>query len=165
MARATEWRRGTAVFDVGEQYYGWLNLGGIEPGETLIRTRWNLVLWTTYGDQATYPAGSSITKAGIIFQPVGTVDVDTPISQPESDWIDLRTMPWRVSLALSTEAAWHLAADAGTPDPDAKAMRKNDTEDTLSLYVSWETMLASDTVSGFFYRGAATADMLVALAP
>jgi len=146
-----------------QSYYGWTLLAGVLPGETLLRTVWNLVLWGTYGDEAIYPPGSSITKAGIILQPGGTVEPATPISQPNDDWIDLRTMVWRPQLVLDVSANWHIVADAGTPDPDARAMRKNDGTVIQELYVCWETLLASDTISGFGYWGAATADCLVAL--
>jgi hypothetical protein len=153
MAEPTDWRRGGG-YNATANYYGWIKLIEFAPGETLLKTWWKANLWGTY--QATsYPPGSALTKVGLLWasatEPSG--GQDTPVSQPDSDWIAMATVSWDGLAWGSTTTFWWLHAETAPQDLEVKSMRKNDTGDLMALWVSWESFLASDTGSGWNYKG------------
>lgn len=162
MARPTQWRRTTFVQDT-LNYFGHVPSIAVEPGETVIRTFWSLSAWIVYGDTANYPAGTSLLRAGILFDTFVDPTFDTPVSQPDSEWMDLTSCPWHTQLAVSAEVDWLVTANTGYTDRDARAKRLNDTDVPYTVYVSWELATSSLQAVGFNFYVSGSCDMLVAL--
>lgn len=161
MARPTVWRRTTFVQDTAN-YYGYSPGLFVDPGETVIRTLWSLQVWTVNGDQPTYPPGTSLLRAGIIFDKLADPANDTPVSQANSAWMDLTTMPWKTQLSVSTEVDWMTTADTGYTDRDSRAMRKNDDTVSYTVWVSWEMAPSALQMSGYVFFASGSCDMLIA---
>jgi hypothetical protein len=124
-----------------------------------------MTAWTLWGDTPTYPPGSSLLRAGLLFDSVDSPSFDTPVSQPNADWADLVTLPWHPGLSVSTDANWILTADTGTTDRDSRVARANTFGEFYSMWISWELATSSLQVSGFGFYVSGTCDLLVALAP
>lgn len=164
MARPTEWRRTTFVQD-SLGYYGYSPGIAVQPGETVIRTLWSLQVWNVYGASTTYPPGTSLLRAGIIFDSFASPRHDTPVSQAFSDWMDLTTIPWNVELQEAVNADWLIRASTGQGDRDSRAMRKNDTAEPMTVWVSWEIATSAWQIADFGFYTCGSTDMLIALAP
>jgi len=164
MARPLEWRRFT-FSNTDFSFFGSTPGAVLEPGETEVRTRWFMQAWSVWGDLDNYPPATTLLRAGIIMQPAGIEFPDSPISQADSDWIDLVSMPWRSQIATSTGVDWLILADTGLPDRDAKAMRTNATETDQAIWLSWELLITTDLMEGFGFNVSGAMDCLVALAP
>lgn len=162
MARPTEWRRSTFVQD-SANYYGYAPGEAVEAGETVLRCFWSLSVWNVYGDQPTYPAGTSLLRAGIILDSLSSPAHNTPVSQANVDWMDLTTMPWNIELMEAVNADWLVRANTGPTDRDSRAMRKNTLTTTQTVWVSWELATSSLQVSGFDFYASGSVDILVAL--
>lgn len=164
MARPLTWRR-TLFADDQLGSWGVSNSAGIEPGETVVRTLWSLQLWVSYGDTNTYPAGSSLVRAGIIFDKELDSADNTPVSQPNEAWMDLTTMPWRSQLAISAGVDWMIQADTGRTDRDSRVMRKNvDPVNPYAVWLAWELLPAGNMATDFSFFASGTIDVLVAAA-
>lgn len=163
MARPTEWRRTTFVQDTAN-FFGHVPGIAVQPGETVIKTFWSLSVWTVNGNEPTYPPGSSLLRAGIIFDSFASPAGNTPVSQADALWMDLTTMPWHTDLEETTEVDWLTTANTGPSDREAAAMRKNDFAEPYTVYVSWELAPSSLQKSGFVFFASGSCDLLVALA-
>ncbi len=144
------------------------NFGGFEltsllPGQTLTRCLW---MWHSTGAGSTvsgFPPGSAIVKVGLIVDVPGIPEASmpTPISQEVESWIDIVTLGWHGNIATSTNVDWLWFATIGPPEKEAKAQRKNTTGGLLSLYLTWESLFASDTDPAFTFTGTASCDAFV----
>lgn len=134
-------------------------------GETVLRTFWSLTVWNVTGNSPTYPPGTSLLRAGILFDSFASPTFDTPVSQPNSPWMDLTTMPWRTDLEETSEVDWLSTANTGPGDRDSRVARKNDFAESYTVWVSWELAPSSLQASGFVFFASGSCDLLVALAP
>lgn len=148
------WARTLAVDDNNSGYYGSKEMSGLNVGSTILRTLWSINIWGTWGSVDQYPPGSSICRAGIIVAEAGLAPsaTPTPISQDTENWMDLVTLIPVGQIATSTGVDWQYNW-ATLPDRNAKAQRLNDTAGDQSLYLSWEFLVAPDSVSGFAVLG------------
>lgn len=145
--------------------FGWTPMAIIAAGETIDRCLWAVNFSATFATTAGFPPGSSFTKAGLIMSVPGSTDLPTPISQPDADWIDLVTCPWRGNIAISTGVDWLCFAGIGAPDKEAKAKRTNHSSPDAQLYVSWETWAAFDIQPGFKFSATTSTDAYVLAHP
>lgn len=149
---ATSWRRQTNTNVNNGGFFGSAENIQLAPGETALRSFWNIGLVMTLTNPGQYPPGSSILRVGLLWdegdlEPLAT---PTPISQgDDADWMDIETLaPYSVVLASSVDNIWQINW-AFPKDEDVKSMRKNGNETgQMGLYVCWEFAL-DDEVSGF----------------
>lgn len=157
-----EWRRNSfarATFETFDAF----ELTTLVPGETVTRTimGWNanVVAASSTGS----PSSSMITKIGLILWTPSTPpsSLPTPISQPNADWLSLTTVPWRSSLAESTNIVWSCNASIGPEGINSQGQRRVPPGPDLSLYISWESLFAHDTDPAFVYAPVGTVDALI----
>lgn len=134
MARG--WARSTVTDPVNFGTVGWSNMIGLHPGQTVLRSYWNIGLVGTYTNPGQYPPGGSILRVGMSYNDP-LVEIPTPISAPDADWMDIETIHPRVVLASAVDNIWQLNWDF-VKDESVKSQRKNDTAEEFVLQVSWE---------------------------
>lgn len=158
----TEWRRSVFADDSNSLGYGSFEAVTLAPGETCIRLFWGCQFVNVSGSLNSYPPGTTITKAGIVYEASGqTIDqTSTPLSQPDADWMDIRFMPWTGNIATSTNVDWLLTAVVA--EQDVKSQRKNPIDATapMGIYGSWETGHGT-TPATFQYSDAFVVDALI----
>ncbi|MGH3784765.1 MAG: hypothetical protein ACRDRO_30175 [Pseudonocardiaceae bacterium] len=135
-------------------YYGYVAMGTLNPGDTLLHTFWSFSAWGTWGSLSTFPIGSSICRAGIIVADALAVSPPTPITNEGDPWIDMTTVHPHGQIATSTNVDWSYLWDTGLGDRDSVVHRQNDNvSGTLSLWLGWEFDVAPNAVSGFAVGG------------
>lgn len=151
MALVTRWERGHLEAP-GFSYFGHTVMYTPGAGETVLRVHWNFTFRGLMNTGAWAP-GSSTTRVGLLWDTAVGSDTPTPISQPDADWMDLQQASWETQLVLSGTGSFFCEYHTRTgKDFDTKSMRKQVTVGpAYNLILSWETALASDTVSGFSY--------------
>lgn len=162
------WRRICASNANSGGYYGGMMGPYILPGETVLRSWWNIEIYDLAAPVNTYPPGGSMLKAGIVYDTAGLAlnDIPSPIAQSFADWLSLSTCPPRiVQFSRATNVAWQI--NWGFPqDISAKSMRKNTSNEVKALYVSWEFALGADREPGWTVNNwAYSIDTLVRLPP
>lgn len=160
MARTLEWRRNAQTMSADTDF-GWFGGPIIASGETITRTLWAGAFSATYNSSAGFPPSAALLKCGLLLDVPGAASLDTPISQPESDWIDLVTLRWGGNISISTAVDWLCLAGFGGPDKDSKAQRRNTAGQPLQLYFSYESLFAHNTLSGFQFAASMSMDVLV----
>ena len=146
------WRRSTNTNVNNSWFFGSAENIQLVPGQTALRSFWNIGLIMTLTNPAQYPPGSSILRVGLLWaesdlEPLST---PTPISQgDDADWMDIETLaPYSVVIASSVDNIFQLNW-AFPKDEDVRSMRKNsNVSGNMSLYVCWEFAL-DDELSGF----------------
>lgn len=148
---ADVWRRICASNLNAGGFYGAMMAHAIAPGETLLRTWWNLEIYDLGVGENTYPPGGSILKTGLLYDVanLGLNDTPTPVSNPDAEWLSLSVCnPRIVQLSRATNVAWQINWGFAQ-DISAKSMRKNSTGVTMATYVSWEFALGADRVANW----------------
>lgn len=151
---ADGWVRATATDPNNNGFFGFVPLIGLTPGQTVLRSWWNVGFHHLVDDVATYPPGSSILRAGVAYDVAGLDETNTPtpITNADADWIAITTLnPSTAVLARATTNAW-LTVWGFPVDLSIKSQRKNDTLANRTLYVSWEMSL-NDEIPGFTMNG------------
>lgn len=142
----------------GTGYYGSQIMLTVDPGETLLKSWVSWGGWTirSGGD---YPPGGSLLRVGLAWQPFLEPNNPTPVSQPDADWLWITSIaPSEVQLSRSVDVAWYLQYGTQTDTP-VKSMRRNRTDETYGLWLSWEFAL-SGQATGFelpFWNGSVDA--------
>lgn len=146
---ADVWRRICATNANAGGFYGAMQGPTILPGETLLRSWWNLEIFELEAPENSYPPGGSILKTGLLYDTaaLGLNETPTPVSNGDAEWLSLSVCnPRIVQLSRATNVAWQI--NWGFPqDISAKSMRKNTTAETKALYVSWEFALGADRMT------------------
>lgn len=157
-----EWRRNSFARPTFNSFDAF-ELTTLTPGETVVRTimGWNanVVAASSTGS----PSSAAITKVGLILFTPSTPPsgLPTPISQPNADWISLATVPWRSSLAESTNIVWSCNASIDAHGENSQGQRHVPAGPNLSLYISWESLFAVDTNPAFVFAPVGTVDALI----
>jgi hypothetical protein len=135
-------------------FFGSVPLISVGVDQTVLRAWWNIGLFHVIDDVGEYPPGSSILRAGVVYDvadllPSGT---PTPISNADADWLAITTInPTEAILARETTNAW--VTLWGFPiDLSIKSQRLNSTAAARTLYLAWEMSL-EDEVPGFTMNG------------
>lgn len=157
------WVRAVAPNPNNDGFFGSVPLISVQPDQTVLRCWWNVGFFHVLDPSADYPPGSSILRAGVVYDvanllPSGT---PTPITNADADWLAITTLnPSQVVLARATTNAW--VTVWGFPiDLSIKSQRRNDTASNRTLYVAWEMSL-NDEAPGFTMTGwTATMDSLI----
>jgi len=149
------WTRAGVTNANNDGFFGSVVTTGLLPGQTALRSWWNIGLFYLSADENVYPPGSSLLRAGVCFAEAGLAPLATPTpitNANDADWLAITTInPHIVQLSRATNVAWQI--NWGFPiDQSIKSMRKNDTEDNWAFYVAWEFAL-EDEISGFTITG------------
>ena len=148
------WVRAVANNPNNDGFFGSVPLIGLTPGQTVLRSWWNIGMYYLAADVDVYPPGSSILRAGVVYDVVDLAPsaTPTPISNADADWLAITTInPTVVQLSRATNVAWQI--NWGFPvDVSIKSQRKNTTMANRTLYLAWEFSL-NDEVSGFTIPG------------
>jgi len=151
---ADGWVRATASNPNNSGFFGSVPLILVQPGQTVLRAWWNVGLYHTLTEATQYPPGSSILRAGVVYDEAGLepLETPTPISNADADWMAITTMnPNVAGLSQADVNAWY--THWGFPvDLSIKSQRKNQTEDDHALYLAYEFGL-EDEVAGFTVTG------------
>lgn len=148
------WVRATATNPNNDGFFGSVPLIGVSVDQTVLRSWWNVGFHHLVDDVAEYPPGSSILRAGVVYDVAGltSAQTPTPISNADADWLAITTLnPITAVLARATTNAW-LTVWGFPIDLSIKSQRKNDTAAARTLYVAWEMSL-NDEVPGFTMNG------------
>jgi hypothetical protein len=148
------WVRATATNPNNDGFFGSVPLISVGDGQTVLRSWWNAGWFHVLDPSADYPPGSSILRAGVVYDVAGLSSgaTPTPISNADADWLAITTVNPSISiLARATTNAW--VTHWGFPiDLSIKSQRKNETGVSRTLYLAWEMSL-NDEVSGFTMTG------------
>jgi len=149
------WTRATLTNPNNSGFFGSVPTTGITPGQTALRSWWNIGLFYLDADVDVYPPGSSILRAGLCYAEEGLTPLETPppiTNANDADWLAITTMnPHVAILARETTNAW--VTLWGFPiDLSIKSQRLNQTAENKTLYLAWEMSLL-DEVSGFTMTG------------
>lgn len=148
------WTRGVSSNNNTFGYYGYVAMGTLEPGDTLLHTFWSFSCWGVWGSLDTFPIGSAICRAGIIVADALAASPPTPITNASDPWIDVCTVVPVGQIATSTNVDWSYIWSTQPSDRDSVIHRQNDNvSGTLSLWLGWEFNLPGDQVSGFAVGG------------
>lgn len=145
------WARSVATQPNSFSYWGYVPLVGVSPGQTVLRSWWNISVGATFGDSAAYPPGASVLRAGIAY--VSEADTlglkPTPVSNADADWMAITSIPpHSVSLNQTTAGnTWNFEWNMGI-DKSIKSQRKNTTTENHFLWLAWEFSL-KETIVGF----------------
>lgn len=158
----TEWRRGQFFVENDDQQWNTKQLVTVAPGESVLRVRWGIQL-INVAVQAGWPAGNIVTKAGVLYAASGiAVDTaDTPISQPDGDWLDMSFVPWDGQISRATNVAWMMF---GTVRQREARERRDNPSDALTsdgIYLCWEWADGSPTGVNPFFEKTGTVDALI----
>jgi hypothetical protein len=151
---ADGWVRATATNPNNDGFFGSVPLISVGVDQTVLRAWWNVGFFHVLDPSADYPPGSSILRAGVVYDEADLepLETPTPISNADADWLAITTLNPSISiLARATTNAW--VTHWGFPiDLSIKSQRKNQTEAARTLYVAWEMSL-EDEVAGFTMTG------------
>lgn len=151
---ADGWVRATASNPNNSGFFGSVPLILVQPGQTVLRSWWNLGLYYLSSDENVYPPGNSILRAGVVYAAEGLepLETPTPISNAGDDWMAITTMnPTGVQLSRATNVAWQI--NWGFPvDASIKSQRRNDTENDMTMYLAYEFGLSGE-IEGFTLTG------------
>ena len=148
------WTRATASNPNNSGFFGSVPLILVQPGQTVLRSWWNVGLYYLSTDENVYPPGNSILRAGVVYdvadlEPLST---PTPISNADADWMAITTMnATGVQLSRATNVAWQI--NWGFPiDLSIKSQRRNDTMANRTMYLAYEFGLDGE-IMGFTITG------------
>ena len=146
------WIRSTNTNVRNDGFFGSAENISLNPGETALRTFWNIGLVMTLTNPGQYPPGSSILRVGLCWAESGLAQLATPTpitNGDDADWMDIETLaPYSVVLASAVDNIWQINW-AFPKDEDVKSMRKNsNVTGNMGLYVAWEFAL-DDAIVGF----------------
>lgn len=146
------WIRSTNTNVRNNGFFGSSENISLNPGETVLRSFWNIGLTLTQTNPDQYPPGSSILRVGLCWAESGLAALSTPTpitNGDDADWLDIETLaPYSVVLASATQNIWQINW-AFPKDEDVRSMRKNkNAAGNMGLYVAWEFALDAE-VSGF----------------
>jgi hypothetical protein len=149
------WARSTVTNPNSFGFYGSYELTSLHPGQTLLRSWWNIGMFDTTSGTGSWPPGSSILRAGVVLAAPGLnpeTTVPTPITNADADWLAITTVNASLlQLAVAVDVSWQ--TNWGFPiDLSIKSQRKNATAENQSLYVAWEFAL-SGADTGFGVNG------------
>lgn len=148
------WTRATASNPNNSGFFGSVPLILVQPGQTVLRSWWNLGLYYLSSDENVYPPGNSILRAGVVYDvaDLAPLSTPTPISNADADWMAITTMnPTGVQLSRATNVAWQI--NWGFPiDLSIKSQRRNDTAGNMTMYLAYEFGLSGE-ISGFTLTG------------
>lgn len=151
---ADGWVRATASNPNNSGFFGSVPLIGVQPGQTVLRSWWNVGLYYLSADENVYPPGNSILRAGVVYADEGLTPLETPtpITNADDDWMAITTInPTVVQLSRATNVAWQI--NWGFPiDLSIKSQRRNDTEGNKTMYLAYEFGL-SGQIAGFALSG------------
>jgi len=144
-----EWLRITQTNQNNSGFFGSLEMTTVSPGDTVLRSYWNIGLIGTWVNPGQYPPGGSILRVGLGYFESGLdpLDTPTPISNGLSDWLDIETIHPRAEFTSAVDLIYMLHWDF-PKDESVKSQRKNATAGDMALYVCWEFAL-NDEISGF----------------
>lgn len=149
------WSRSGATRPSNNGFYGGIQLVTVDPGQTVLRSWWNIEIWGTWADVAAYPPGSSLLKAGLVYDDDALTEaqMSTPWTNDTADWMALSVItPRVVQLSRATNVAWQI--NWGFPqDQSAKSMRRNDEAFNKGVYLTWEFALGPDRIANFAVTG------------
>lgn len=144
-----EWLRITQTNQNNSGFFGSLEMTTVVPGDTVLRSYWNIGLIGTWVDPGQYPPGGSILRVGLGYFESGLdpLDTPTPITNGLADWLDIETIHPRAEFTSAVDLIYMLHWDF-PKDESVKSQRKNGTAGDMALYVCWEFNL-HDEISGF----------------
>lgn len=161
------WHRAALTDPTTSPGFGAALLAEVLPGETVLRSWWNIEIFRTDG-ATDYPPGASILRAGICWAEFGLLpaQVPGPVTFPNADWMAITTInPRIVDLSRATNVVWQIHWGF-TEDRSIKSQRKNRSEtDSMGLYVSWELTYNGTPVNITPQGWNASIDTLVRQAP
>lgn len=141
MATYDAWVRSTITNGPDNVFYGSVPMVTISPGQTLLRSWWNLSIKFISEAFTTYPPGYSMIRGGVVWAPASTLpdDVPRPITNADADWLYIETFnPRIVQLDRQANVAWYIEWGHDY-DRSIKSMRKNREEaEWFTLFTSWE---------------------------
>lgn len=159
-----QWFRTGQLEPSSNGFFGSFEAIGLLPGQTALRSWWNIEIWGTWADVAVYPPGSCQLRAGLVYAAAALPEAETPTpwSNPDADWMALSSInPRIVQLSRATNVAWQIHWGF-TQDQSAKSQRKNQENFGKAIYLAWEFGLAPDRVANFAVTGwSGTVDSLV----
>jgi len=144
-----QWLRITQTNQNNSGFFGSLEMTTVNPGDTVLRSYWNIGLIGTWVNPGQYPPGGSILRVGLGYFESGLdpLDTPTPITNGDVDWLDIETLHPRAEFTSATDLIYMLHWDF-PKDESVKSQRKNATGGDMALYVCWEFNL-HDEISGF----------------
>lgn len=152
MSRA--WNRQVSANNNTFGYYGYVSLGSLNPGQSVLKTFWSFSCWGVWGSLDSFPIGSAICRAGLIAWDILDPSPPTPITNASDDWMDLCTVVPVGQIATSTNVDWSYIWSTQPSDRRSVIRRKNEgSSGTLGLWIAWEFSLPGDQVSGFGVGG------------
>lgn len=162
------WVRSTITDGPMNVFYGSVPMVTISPGQTLLRSWWNISLKYISEEVVTYPPGNSMLRAGVVWAPASTLpdDVPRPITNADADWLYIETLnPRKVCLDRQANVAWYIEWGHDY-DRSIKSMRKNrETAEWFTLFTSWE-VTGQEGTGPFGIQGYSTSlDCLVRVPP
>lgn len=144
------------------------NFGGFElvpfiPGQSIERVIW---YWWATGAGANntgFPPGSAIVKVGLTVAATGIPEASmpTPITQNTIRWMDIQTFGWQGGIAASTQTEWIWFAGNMDEEHESRTRWENNGATNLSLYLTWESKFAIDTITPFTFNPTVSADVFV----
>jgi len=153
MAQTLSWRRG--IFSqTPTNFFGHILLFVPDPSHTIRRTYWS---WRAHQifQASSWPPGSEVTRVALWWgsSTITPSEIPTPISQPNEDYVDIRTVVWDTQAFFSgNNLFWDVHSRPPVDEWSTQGQRKQtDNAPNLGLYVTWETSAATDTVSPFNY--------------
>lgn len=165
MAQTLSWLR-PRFHVTTPSYYGYSLLVDPDVGQTVRRVHWAWQAHQVFVGSSGWPPGSGITQVGLVWTDQTGSNIPTPLSQPEADWIALENVRWDTELSRTTDIVWEMHSTFPQTSWDTQSMRKQvPTNPVWSLYMSWETEVASDTASPFNYAAWGTASVLLGTDP
>jgi len=102
------WVRSTANNVNNDGFFGSAELISVNPGQTLLRAWWNIGLFYLEAAVDQYPPGSSILRAGVVYDLAGITPLSrpTPITNADADWLAITTVnPSGVQLSRAVNVA------------------------------------------------------------
>ena len=157
------WVRATAVGAPEFGFLGAVPMILVQPGQTVLRSWWNISLFYLAADVDAYPPGNSLLRAGVVYAAEGLSLGSTPfpVSNADADWLAITSInPNVVQLSRATNVAWQI--NWGFPiDLSIKSQRRNDTMDDMTLYVSWEFALNTEAEEFVIEGWACSVDSLI----
>lgn len=148
------WVRATATNPNNDGFFGSVPLIGVSDGQTVLRSWWNIGMYWLDDEVNVYPPGSSILRAGVVYDAAGLTPLQTPtpISNADADWMAITTInPSIVQLSQAVVTSWQI--NWGFPiDLSIKSQRRNETGSNRTLYLAWEMSLNNE-VPGFTMSG------------
>jgi len=144
-----DWRRGFQANQNNSGFFGSVEIGGLSPTETLLRSWWNIALVGTWVNPGQYPPGGSYVRAGLVYDEAGLAPLSTPtpLTNPDADWLAITTVNPTPVFTSAVDLIYMITWDIGL-DQSIKSQRKNSGGSAMGLYIAWEFQL-EDEISGF----------------